>query len=381
MAAAARTTAVAESWERELDPILLAYLGPADCDALGEILESQGLWRLPAPVAESAGGPITGEVRLADIATAPDEAAGSTNPTVGALLAAGPVVAQHVAGCEICADRLRALVGVRSLVTQAPLPTPPASVVLEARRARRRLPGSPPPSLDGGPRRIPRAAVAAALVVAVLAASTAAGAQVLSRRRSQAHRNQRINALTKVPGAGSALELAPTSLAAETSTVTLRNTRPDPIAWKATSDVSWVDLTPPSGRLDGSGTASITVRLLPSSPEGPVHATVTVTGGDGSVAAVEVTGTVEHPPQVSASIKQCTVRAVTDDPTPKVRLHWRAASDPEASDTMTLAGDAYQADLPPSAAPLTWWVEVTDALGTTVRTPDRVNDLGVCAPG
>ncbi|MDQ1403204.1 MAG: Viral domain, partial [Actinomycetota bacterium] len=365
------------------DPVLLAYLGPGECEVLADILEERGLWQRPPTPSdddtgnislEPSGGPDGGDAAVS-VAAAEHEP-----PTTGELLAAGPDVAAHVAECAMCADRQRAMVSTRALVAQVPLPTPPASVVLEARRARRRLPASPPPSVDGGPRRVPRVAVAVALVIAVLAVSTAAGARVLSQRRTRAHRDQRINALTKVPGAGSALTLSPASVKPTDATITLTNSRATPLSWKAVADVPWIDLSPSTGRIDQAGSVVIGVKLLPSSPEGNVHATITVTGNDGSAAATEVVGMVERPPQVSAVIAQCKVTAATNEPASVVELHWRGPTGPDVAAPMAPVGPTYVASIPDTPAPLTWWVQATDADGNPNRTPDRVLEPGRCAP-
>jgi len=143
--AAALATEAAATWERELDPALLAWLGPGDCHELAELL----------PSAE----------RLED------------------LLDAAPAVAAHVAGCEACSDRRRAMVTVKALVAQAPLPPLPARVRAAAGAARFRLPASAPPPLDAGPGQRRGLAVLAVVVGVVLAAGTTTGLVIWRNHR------------------------------------------------------------------------------------------------------------------------------------------------------------------------------------------------------
>jgi hypothetical protein len=380
-AAAARVAEVAETWERELDPSLLAYLGPGECDELATVLEDRGLWTREAVAGDDIGDHTTGDIGAPTYADLGSTAGGTGSPVVasaGELAAVGADVAAHVQGCEQCADRRRAMVSTRALVAQMPLPTAPAAVMLEARRARRRLPGTPPPSIDGGGRRLSRTLVAAAIVVAVLAVATGAGAKVLSDRRTDAHRRQRIAALTKVPGSGSALTVSPASLTPAPGVLTLTNRRASPLAWKAVADVPWITLSPSTGHIGQAGTVAIAVALLPSSPEGRVHATITVTAEDGSAAAAEVSGTVQRPPQVSATIAGCRITAVTDDQAPAVTLHWTLPPlGPVQSTPMAKGATAYTGDLP--SAPLSWWVEVLAADGGKAQTPQRVLDAPCAA--
>src|SRR5438067_1447494 len=67
-----RADAVGSAWDRELDPLLMASLGPGDCTDLAVLL---------------AAGPRS---------------------TLGELLSVGPTVAAHIETCAVCADRRRA---------------------------------------------------------------------------------------------------------------------------------------------------------------------------------------------------------------------------------------------------------------------------------
>src|SRR5204863_1533622 len=117
--AAARLAATVEAWRADLDPLLLAWLGPGECDGLADVLVG-------------AGVPFT---------------------SMSDLVAAGPAVAAHVIGCELCQDRTRAMVTVADMVGQRPLETAPDAVAIVARRNRFRPPAGPPPSIDPQRRR------------------------------------------------------------------------------------------------------------------------------------------------------------------------------------------------------------------------------------
>jgi BACON domain-containing protein len=322
--AAARSDAACEVWDRELDPLLLASLGPGDCPDLAAVLAEA-----PPPT------------------------------TLGELTAAGPAVAGHVAGCEVCGDRLRAMVTVRGLQSQGPTDVPDA-VRESSRRSRRMRPGAGPPPLEPG-RRLPPVLVVAGVALAVVL--IAGGAALGISRMHHGDQAGRVARLTRLPVGGGVL-----SIAADGNVVRVTDRAGHAVHWQATSDAPWLVIRPSSGRLDPGGVAELAVRVAPSSPEGPVRATVTVSADDGSAAATTYATTVERPPDVAASVDACTVSATADDESgiTGVDLHWSAAGAEHAT-SMTPTPQGFTAELPEST-PLTWWVQARDSRGNTAKT-------------
>ena len=328
-AAAARVAAVHRTWDGELDPALLAWLGPGDCEGLAEVLR---------------GG-----------------AAGDA----GDLLSLVPAVSAHTACCPACADRQRAMASVRLLVGGTPLPSPPLEVSVAASGSRLQPP-VPPPALQRGRRRPGTRALGVA--AAVMAVAGLAGL-VTADRRHDGRRRQSLQALTRLPLDAPSLLLAPASLAPTTRHLSLANVSSDTVAWEAAADVPWLEVSPVAGRL-APGARQVLV-LKGSPPEGEVHASVRVAGDDGSAAMATVSGTVEHPPDLSAAAEGCTVRAdVEDEGEVSLTLHWRVGG-VERTEAMSGPADAKSiATLPSGVASLTWWVSAVDGRGNQARTPD-----------
>src|SRR5947209_11273006 len=177
-AAAERAAAVTEQWTRELDPALMAWLGPGDCPELAAVLAANGLAAEPLdPLTVTDGGAAGGLPEDPDApagslvtttATATAVPAPAPAPTVDALLAVAPAVAAHVSSCELCTDRTRAMVSVPALVGGRPLDPSPEAVRAASRRNRFRPPAPLPPAIDAtGRRSWTRAAPAAAAAVVV----------------------------------------------------------------------------------------------------------------------------------------------------------------------------------------------------------------------
>ena len=326
-AAAARVAAVGRRWDAELDPALLAWSGPGECEDLAGIL---------------AG---------IDIAPA-------------GLLAVAGEVADHTDGCPACADRRRAMPSVRHLLAATPLPSPPVQVVAAASGSRLQPPVPPPPLEPGSRRRglQPAAAAVAALVVAGLI-----GVAVLSAG-DNGDAAASVQALTRLPLAAGSLQLAPSDLEPSAGEVSLANASGAPVSWEAAADAPWLAVSPDAGRLE-PGTEQV-LRLEGSPPEGDVRASLRVTGDDGSTAMAAVAGTVERPPDLGAVADGCTVTAdVEDEGDVALTLHWRdAAGDHSASMSAPAEGKS-TGGLPP-ATPLTWWVNAVDGRGNQARTAD-----------
>ncbi|MBV9253583.1 MAG: BACON domain-containing protein [Actinobacteria bacterium] len=342
-AAAERATAIAAAWEAELDPALMAWMGPGDCEELGAVLEGIG----PAS-------------------------------TVADLLGVVGAVAEHTEHCDVCADRRRAMVSVRGLLAQTPLlDAPPALRSAERRRIHR--PSPLPPSVDPGPRSWLRWAAAAVLISVAIGGATA-GAVTLTRRGTSPQ-EKRIQALTKIPPAGSSLVLSPSTVPPGGARLAIANRSSKELGWTVQSDMPWLAFTPASGRLGPKGSAIVTVTELRNAPEGSVRAEIRVSASDGSTAAAEMAGDVERPPDVSASIDACNVTAAAEDAADisAVSLHWRAAPNGvETTRAMAESDQGYVAPLPGGPDALTWWVTATDGRGNTARTPDATLAPGTC---
>lgn len=325
-AATSRADGVADAWDRELDPQLIVRLGAGDCPELAAVLSEH------------------------------------RRDTLGDLAAAAPAVLAHVESCDVCADRRRAMVSVRALFTQLPSPPTPDVVRDAARRSRRMRPMPAPPPLE--PRR--RRAVAAVSIVGVVALVAGANAATVALAHRHRAKAQRVAKLVNVPAtAGLAI-----GVTGDIARVTNRSTRT--VKWRASTDVPWVEAAPSSGVVGAGQSATMKLRVLDAAPEGPGHATITVTGDDGSATAAVYRTNVERPPDLAASSDGCAVNATADDTSGVggVDLHWKDTAGSHNA-AFTLDGAVYRASLPESD-PLTWWATATDTRGnvaTTAPTP------------
>jgi hypothetical protein len=326
-AAAERADAVGEAWDAELDPLLMARLGPADCLLLAAVLADADL----------------------------------SHPTLGDLLAVGPAVASHVEGCSACTDRHRAMVSVRALVAQGDSPDAPESVRDAARRSRRMRPGAAPPSLEPSRRR-PLLIAVGVVGALVLVGGAAATAAALTGPRSG--RAKRVAALVHVPTG------APLALTLRRDSVEITNRSGRPVQWRATAEAPWLRVEPASGRLAAGEMVWLTTRVLPSSPEGALRTTVTVTGDDGSAAATVYETAVERPPDLASGAEGCAVSATVEDASGvgEVLLHWTDAGGAHQG-VMQRGDNGYAATLPKSVA-VSWWVTAVDARGNQARTSE-----------
>jgi hypothetical protein len=331
-AAAARGVAVGQAWADELDPALMAWLGPADCEGLADVL--------------------------------------ADDPTsVRDLLAVAPAVVAHTDGCDACADRRRALVSVRSLVVQHPLPDAPDRLHALARSGRRR-PSLPPPPLEPGrSRRLVRAVMAGLLAGAV---ALAAVLIVQAIQRTDRAKSRRVEALTALPAGAGTLGLSHATFNASNTAVDLSNRSATSIRWRAAANVPWLTVSPSEGRLDPGDSADVRLRILDAAPEGDLKATVTFTADNGDTVGLAGTGTIERPPDLAARRTRCSVvaRAEDEGKVSAVVLHWREA---KVERTIDLSGDQqsqdYRGALPPSAT--SWWVTAVDARGNVASTPEE----------
>jgi hypothetical protein len=345
--ATARLTEVSAAWERELDPALLAWLGPGECTELADLLTGAGIG--------------TGEAT--DVTT---------------LLAVGPDVAAHCERCEMCSDRRRSMASVRALQAQVPVPLPPRAVRVAGTAGRFRLPGSLPPPLgaeaghDNHRRRVALAAVAV-----VVAVGAAAGAIAVGRRHD---RGRPIAALAAVPG-GNALAVAP-AVAPANGRVVLTNVSGHGLSWQAVPAAVWVVVAPSNGRLDPGRDVTLVVTVQPDAPPGGRNE-VGITASDGSATHVDVIGPPPGGLDVAATLDGCTVRAqVVDDVDATVTLRYREVppGSPTQAVAMTAGAGGYLGTVAVAGTSVTWWVTASDSRGSTGRTPDQVTFIQDCPP-
>ncbi|MCU1462269.1 MAG: hypothetical protein JWO37_2344 [Acidimicrobiales bacterium] len=380
-AAAALAADVADRWDRELGPALLAALGPGPCDGLAVVLAQSALgWRRPD--GDAAAGDDAADDEAGD-----DAGADAPRASIDELLAASPVVAAHLESCDGCQDRVRAMVGVRAVLGQVPLSAAPAAVRRSARMTIARRPAALPPPIDAGgdgdgpaARRTGRGIRWVPLGLAGVAFAIAAVALALLLTHHSG--TDKVAALTKV---------APrTSLVVSQSevrpdgTFELRNTSDRTVVWQAHGTERWLASDPASGRLGPGATAVVTVIVAADAPGGAVNGALQLTGDDGSATAIPVNGQVEHPPTLAAQLDGCTVRARAEDEdgVASVTVHW---ADP-AERSSPMAADAgpgaraggYVAVLPNAPRPLRWSVSATDGRGNVTRTADREIPSGTC---
>jgi len=371
--AAARAAEVMLAWQEALDPVVLARMGAGGCAELEALLD------VPAEGEDEGGTGSPG---------------GSSGSRPAALLDTGELVAAHAASCDACRDRLRAMVSVRTLLAQSASHDAPQAVRDAATLARLR-PSSPPPPLDsdttgidaGGskPRRRQWAIATAAMLVAFAVAITGG---VVSQARRDGNAT-RIEALTKVPAAGTSLEVTPTLVeTALPPSLVLRNLAASATTWSATSDRPWIAVTPERGTLDAGAFTSVSVAVTDAAPEGELRAAVTFVATDGSTAVARLHTTISHPPDVASTLSGCAVTAAVEDENEvsSVVLHWREPASTAASSTRTVEDSApmastetgYRASLPATASGQAWWVTATDALGNVARTAEQVLTPGSC---
>ncbi|HEX2699222.1 MAG TPA: hypothetical protein VHM89_03335 [Acidimicrobiales bacterium] len=330
-AAAERVAAVARRWDAELDPALLAWLGPGDCDVLAGVL------------------------------------AGHPTGTAADLLASAGEVTAHTAQCVACADRQRAMASVRLVLAGTALPEPPLEVTVAASGSRLQPP-VPPPPLSLGPRgRMTTALGLAAVAMAVVGFA----ALVTSSGDSGDSRRDALLALTKLPVSSGSLGLVPTEVDPSARQLEIVNTSRAVVRWEAAADAPWLEVVPAAGRLQPGAKEVMALRGFP--PEGEVRASVRVTGDDGSAAMAAVTGTVEHPPDLGAAADGCTVTADVEDESDVVlTLHWRVGGADTATPMSPPVDAKSTGSLPAAVAPLTWWVSAVDGRGNQARTPDAL---------
>lgn len=353
-AAGARSGALSSEWQALLDPVVLAHLGPGGCDGLAAVLSPIVDGRMDGGGANDDGSPVASPV------------------TLGALIALGPSVGDHAAACSDCADRLRSMVSVRTLLGQRPIETAPAPVRAAVSSSRLRRPIPPPPLVpETVVRRWLRPVVTIAAVVAV---AVGAGAITAARRTDPG--TPTVAALTEVPAEGSALAVSPSVVEGPLAPpVALSNNSGHEVRWEADADVDWLQVAPSEGRLEAGETSTLRLAIGADAPEGDVRGAVRITGAEGSVTLIRVTTTVERPPDVAATADGCAVTVTVEDEGQirTVELHEGAATTP-----LPPTSDGYAGRLRNSSIPTFWSVTAVDARGNRTRTPDRLLAANTC---
>jgi RNA polymerase sigma factor (sigma-70 family) len=334
-------------------------------------------------------------------------------------------VARHIDGCEVCEERRRTVVSPLGLLAAMPIvPAPP-----DLRDRVLTSVGAPPGGVgvagDGGwRRRLALVGAVAAAVIAVLTISLALRTRgsepdevaVTESTTStiEAPTTTTSTTSTTAPPSSTTTAVAPPAPArlvvhtgaqdlgtsANQATVAFTNDGGEPMAWTAGVELPGASAVPATGTLAPGATAQVVVmvdrRVLPEGSFGGslvLNGRRIADGGPAGSARVEVTGQVRRAPVVGASAaerefvgmlgpafcRQSDVRAtITDESALTVVLRWTGGgASGTSTTTMTLDGGEWLATLGPPTAEvdITWWIEATDAFGTTSRGPDRSLDV------
>jgi hypothetical protein len=293
-------------------------------------------------------------------------------PTLRELIDASPAVVDHAAGCELCGDRLRSMVSVRTLLAQRPVDgLAPASVRAAAIPSRLRRP-TPPPPLEPAPstRRWvrPMATVAAAILLATIGGVIAAAV----RGGGDDDRRQ-VEALTRVPLA-SALAVDPATLDGTTPPPVVLSNRSDrAIEWDAAADVPWIQIAPAAGALEPGGRTELRVGVTSAAPKarrGARCASPRPTGRRRSCGC-RPPSSVRRRSRRKRPVCDISVTVEDEGEVRAVELHWIAGTSDERVVALS-AGDAgFTGRLANSPTATTWWVTASDARGNVARTPDE----------
>lgn len=277
--AALRSRTVAQVWAANLDPAMMAALGPGACDQLRALLDERG--SVPILTQDHTpphGTPVVAATGTDGVAMEPAPAA----TTVKSVLDAAPEVLAHAKTCDICEVRLKRMTSVRTLVgQQAPEPVPPL-VATAARSARRRLPAPLPPSIE--PRsfdiyRFKNLAIALAAIAAAGLVILGGYGAVAGGEASQEERVERL--INEAPL--SSLLGTPSVIGPDTTTASLANTSDAVVAWNATPNAAWLDVEPRSGTIQPSQSATLRLSVdVPSAGVPDDEASITIVGDDGS---------------------------------------------------------------------------------------------------
>lgn len=379
-AAGTRASEVGVTWERVLDPVVLARLGPGGCDGLAAALGAT----LGSPESSGTGDDAGGS------GTSDGTSSGGGDPprvapqTLRELVGLGPAVIDHAAGCSVCADRLRSMVSVRSLLAQRALDAAPSPVRAAAAPSRLRRPAAPPP-LEPAP--VARRWFRPVLSVVLATVVAGGGGAIAANLRTPGRETGTVEALTRMPEAGSVLVASPAAIEGRApAPVKLANTSDDAVEWVAAADAGWLRVVPTEGRLAARRSTRLRLRVADDAPEGELRGSVQITGRDGSASVVLLTTRVERAPDVAVTTAGCTVEATVEDEgeIAGAQLHWFEPSatpgdrPAERIEAMQATSTGFTGRLPNAGRPLTWWVTAADARGNQARTADQVAPADAC---
>lgn len=338
-AAADKCNEIAERWEHTLDPALLAFSGPGDCEELAAILGD------------------------------------ADNQTVGDLLDHAPSVHTHVQDCTVCTDRMRAMASVRSFFSgrHAEVPDEVREV---GHISRRRRPSAVPPPLFADATSSPKRGVLLsrlrwAAVGGLVGALAATGFVVIRDDDSDA-----VSDLTRL--SDTAITLSDPEVSGDVARVRLRNPTDQPVSYRAATSASWAVVTPKTGRIRARGAALLVVRAVDTAPEGESQTMLTVTTSAGGALTTGISWVLEHPPDIDATAQGCAVdiHIVEESDLESVVLHWRDGGD--HAENISVGADGYRAELKPEGQDITFWVTAVDGRSNQARTADQVIPVGAC---
>jgi hypothetical protein len=339
-AAADKCSEIADTWERTLDPALLAFSGAGECDTLATMLRD-------------------------------------VDPqTVADLLDLAPAVHAHVPDCTLCTDRMRAMASVRSFFSGGH-PAVPDEVREVGHVSRRRRSSATPPPLFAGSAtktRARRRVARAPWAIGALAGALAVTGGVFALRDDG---NDAVSDLTRI-AAGKNLTLAAAELDGDVARVRLRNPTDRAVSYRAATSSEWAGVSPKTGRIRAHDTLLLVVRALDAAPEGETHTTLTVTTSSGGAMTTDIVWSLEHPPDIDATAQGCAVdvHVVEEGELSSLVLHWRDAA--EHTFDITTGPDGYHAELKPEGQDVTYWVTAVDGRGNQSRTADQVIPVGAC---
>ncbi len=254
--AAERSAAAQSAWASSIDPAMMAWLGAGSCAELAQILIRLEVFP------DTAGE--TDAIRI----------------TIGTLLRAAPDVLAHSSLCVTCAERLKAMTPVHTLVGNRGLDYVPGAVAIAAKVARHRLASPLPPSIE--PRRFDIARARTVIWTALIALGIAGAFWLAFNEFSgKADQSERVARLVEAP-ASSRLLATPTIVTPNVKTAALANTGVAPIRWRVQTSASWLSVEPPQGTIQPSQNIALVVKAGMPPAGAPNDATISFFGDDGS---------------------------------------------------------------------------------------------------
>ena len=331
-------------------------------------------------------------------------------------------VARHIDDCEVCEERRRTVVSPLGLLALTPIVPAPADL---RDRVLTSVVAAPDSGVGGGGaaggdwrRRLPVVLAVAAVAllafvlgpggsepeeVAATGSSTTLGASTTTSSTTPTTAPTTTTAVAvPLPLARLVVQTGPQDLGstATEATVAFTNDGGEPMAWTAVVELPGATAEPEAGTLAPGERAEVVVAVDRAAlPEGSFGGSLVLAGRQAASGApagsarVAITGQARRAPVISASAadrtfigvagptfcRQSEVRTtVTDESAVLVVLRWTGGGAAGTSTaTMARDGNEWVATLGPPTAEvdLTWWIQATDALGTTTRGPDNLLDV------